>query len=71
MKDPTKGLYPDLNVHGTLTVHLISGEGLLSADSNGLSDPYVKVRVLHYKDETQVPPPRTSPYLRTPPHAYP
>ena len=36
----------DLNKQGRLVVHIIGAVDLLSADSNGLSDPYVKVRSL-------------------------
>ena len=35
----------DLNSEGTLHVLLSSANGLLSKDSNGLSDPYVKLRM--------------------------
>ena len=40
-------------------VHIVGGAGLLSADSNGLSDPYVKVRLPkvgggEHKKETKV-----------------
>jgi hypothetical protein len=49
----------DLGTRGQLVVHIVGGAGLLSADSNGLSDPYVKVRLPklgggEHKKETKV-----------------
>ena len=47
MRDPERdNVYGGLDVVGTLELHIVSGTNLLSADSNGLSDPFVKVRLL-------------------------
>ena len=49
MRDPERdNVYGGLDVLGTLELHIVSGTNLLSADSNGLSDPFVKVRLPSY-----------------------
>ena len=45
---------PGVGTPGTLVVLIDRAEGLLSADKNGLSDPFVKLRVLSYKEQTKV-----------------
>ena len=45
---------PGVGTPGTLVVLIDRAEHLLSADKNGLSDPFVKIRVLSYKEQTKV-----------------
>ena len=46
LRDPeSDNVHGGLDAVGTLDLHVISGANLLSADSNGLSDPFVKVRL--------------------------
>ena len=53
MRDPERdNVYGGLDVVGTLELHIVSGTNLLSADSNGLSDPFVKVRLPSYHPPT-------------------
>ena len=44
----------DEGTPGTLVVHIVRAEGLLSADSNGKSDPFVKLRIGGHKEQTKV-----------------
>ena len=44
----------DEGTPGTLVVHIVRAEGLLSADSNGKSDPFVKLRIAGFKEQTKV-----------------
>ena len=59
VRSPVTKTPKDLGTRGQLVVHIVGGAGLLSADSNGLSDPYVKVRLPkvgggEHKKETKV-----------------
>ena len=59
VRSPVTMTPKDLGTRGQLVVHIVGGAGLLSADSNGLSDPYVKVRLPkvgggEHKKETKV-----------------
>ena len=59
VRSPVAKTPKDLGTRGQLVVHIVGGAGLLSADSNGLSDPYVKVRLPkvgggEHKKETKV-----------------
>ena len=52
-RQQTMRLGLELDTPGALEVSILSGHELTAADPNGLSDPYVKVRVGHHRKQTR------------------